>query len=334
MLAALTPAAPDPAAGALLEVDHLKTYFPVHHGALAGSAGVVRAVDDVSFHIRRGETFGLVGESGCGKSTIVRTILRLVAAHSGTIRFEGSDILAMPPREFRRTRPSIQAIFQDPRGSLDPRMTAGDLIAEGLVVQHQLTRRERQERVRDLTGLVGLRPEQLGRYPHEFSGGQQQRIGIARALALRPKLVVADEPVSALDVSVQSQVLNLLTDLQQELGLTYLFIAHNLSVVEYISDRVGVMYLGQLVEVAPAQELYENPRMPYTQALISAIPGRGKAGRERIVLRGDVPSPASVPSGCRFRGRCWRAEDICAEASPPLREITSGHWAACHFADQ
>ena len=319
-------AAVSDASDVLLDVEHLKTYY-----AGRRRSGAVRAVDDVSFQIRRGETFGLVGESGCGKSTVVRSILRLATAHAGEVRFEGRDILAMRGRELRRTRADIQAIFQDPRASLDPRMRAGDIIAEGLVVQGKLSGKDRRDRAAELAEMVGLRPDQLRRYPHEFSGGQQQRIGIARALALRPKLVIADEPVSALDVSVQSQVLNLLTDLQRRLSLTYLFIAHNLSVVEYLSERVGVMYLGRLVEVAPARELYENPLMPYTEALISAIPGR-RAGRERIVLRGEVPSPTNVPDGCRFRSRCWKAESICAESEPQLRQLSDGHWAACHFA--
>jgi oligopeptide/dipeptide ABC transporter ATP-binding protein len=319
-------AAVSDASDVLLDVEHLKTYY-----AGRRRSGAVRAVDDVSFQIRRGETFGLVGESGCGKSTVVRSILRLASAHAGEVRFEGRDILAMRGRELRRTRADIQAIFQDPRASLDPRMRAGDIIAEGLVVQGKLSGKDRRDRAAELAEMVGLRPDQLRRYPHEFSGGQQQRIGIARALALRPKLVIADEPVSALDVSVQSQVLNLLTDLQRRLSLTYLFIAHNLSVVEYLSERVGVMYLGRLVEVAPARELYDNPLMPYTEALISAIPGR-RAGRERIVLRGEVPSPTNVPDGCRFRSRCWKAESICAESEPQLRQLSDGHWAACHFA--
>jgi len=319
-------AAVSDASDVLLDVEHLKTYYAGRRGS-----GAVRAVDDVSFQIRRGETFGLVGESGCGKSTVVRSILRLASAHAGEVRFEGRDILAMRGRELRRTRADIQAIFQDPRASLDPRMPAGDIIAEGLVVQGKLSGKDRRARAAELAEMVGLRPDQLRRYPHEFSGGQQQRIGIARALALRPKFVIADEPVSALDVSVQSQVLNLLTDLQRRLSLTYLFIAHDLSVVEYLSERVGVMYLGRLVEVAPARELYENPLMPYTEALISAIPGR-RAGRERIVLRGEVPSPTNVPDGCRFRSRCWKAESICAESEPQLRQLSDGHWAACHFA--
>jgi len=291
-------------------------------------------VDDVSFTIRRGETFGLVGESGCGKTTLARSILRLETPRSGQIIFDGEDLLSLSPGRLKQVRQNMQAIFQDPHGSLDPRMTVRQLIAEGLVVQGTLRRDERDARIAELIDVVGLRREHLDRYPHEFSGGQRQRIGIARALALRPKFVLCDEPVSALDVSVQSQVLNLLADLQKEFGLTYLFIAHDLSVVEYISDRVGVMYLGRLVELAGAEALYDDPRMPYTQALLSAIPGSEQAtGRKRILLTGDVPSPLNPPSGCPFRTRCWLAQDVCAEVVPPLREVKPDHFAACHFAE-
>ena len=273
-----------------------------------------------------------MGESGCGKSTLGRSILRLERPRSGAVLFEGEDILHLPPGRLRRVRRQIQAVFQDPHGSLDPRMTVRDLVGEGLVVQG-VHRSERDGRVEYLVDRVGLRRDHLGRYPHEFSGGQRQRIAIARALALRPKLVVADEPVSALDVSVQSQVLNLLKDLQAEFGLAYLFIAHDLSVVEYLSDRVGVMYLGRLVEVTGAEALYDAPLMPYTQALLSAVPGHARgAGRPRIVLAGDVPSPVDPPSGCPFRTRCWLAEDVCAREVPALREVRPDHWAACHFA--
>jgi oligopeptide/dipeptide ABC transporter ATP-binding protein len=317
----------------LLELRNLRTYYPVRGGAL-GRTDWVKAVDDVSFTIRRGETFGLVGESGCGKTTLARSILRLEKPQSGEILFEGDDVLKLPPGRLKQVRRNMQAIFQDPHGSLDPRMTVRQLIAEGLVVQGTLTRRERDARVAELVDVVGLRREHLDRYPHEFSGGQRQRIGIARALALRPKFVLCDEPVSALDLSVQSQVLNLLADLQREFGLTYLFIAHDLSVVEYISDRVGVMYLGRLVELASAEDLYDDPRMPYTQALLSAIPGSEQStGRKRILLTGDVPSPLNPPSGCPFRTRCWLAQDVCAEIVPPLREVAENHFAACHFAD-
>ena len=312
----------------LLDVRGLRTFFKKPGG------GVVKAVDDVSFTIRRGETFGLVGESGCGKSTLGRSILRLEQPQSGQVLFEGEDLLTLPPARLKQVRRNIQAIFQDPHGSLDPRMTVRQTIAEGLIVQGLLRRDERDDRIEQLVDVVGLRREHLGRFPHEFSGGQRQRIGIARALALRPKFVLADEPVSALDVSVQSQVLNLLMDLQREFGLTYLFIAHDLAVVEYLSDRVGVMYLGRLVEVASAERLYDDPRMPYTRALLSATPGSERAtGRKRIVLGGDVPSPLDPPSGCPFRTRCWLAQEVCAAERPALRKVAPEHFAACHFAD-
>jgi oligopeptide/dipeptide ABC transporter ATP-binding protein len=330
-----TGAAPLPAAGeALLEIRNLRTWYPVRSGVFNQKTEWLKAVDDVSFSIRKGETFGLVGESGCGKSSLGRSIVRLERPQSGQVLFEGEDVLTASERRLKALRPNLQVIFQDPHGSLDPRMTIRQIIAEGLVIQGEAGRDERDERVEHLVRVVGLRKEHLDRYPHEFSGGQRQRIGIARALALRPKFVLADEAVSALDVSVQSQVLNLLSDLQEEFGLTYLFIAHDLSVVEYFSDRVGVMYLGKLVEVASAEDLYADPRMPYTQALLSAIPGGGQDGRqERIILRGDVPSPLNPPSGCPFRTRCWMAQEICAQATPPLREVRPAHWAACHFAD-
>jgi peptide/nickel transport system ATP-binding protein/oligopeptide transport system ATP-binding protein len=317
----------------LLDVRNLKTYYPSRSDLLGRPRAWVRAVDDVSFTIRRGETFGLVGESGCGKSTLGRSIVRLEKPQSGQVLFEGADVLAKRGRDLKRTRRDLQVIFQDPQGSLDPRMKVRDLIAEGLVWQGTLGRAERADRVAELAELVGLRTEHLDRHAHEFSGGQRQRVGIARALALRPKFVLADEPVSALDMSVQAQVLNLLRELQDDFGLTYLFIAHDLAVVEYISDRVGVMYLGRLVEVATAADLYADPRMPYTRALLSAVPGIA-GGRERIVLRGEVPSPLDPPSGCRFRTRCWRAESLCAEQEPALREVVPGHWAACHFAEE
>ncbi|GGH29592.1 ABC transporter ATP-binding protein [Alsobacter metallidurans] len=318
----------------LLEIRNLRTWFPVRSGVLGQKTEWLKAVDDVSFAIRKGETFGLVGESGCGKSTLGRSIVRLEQPRSGQVLFEGEDVLAASPARLKALRPNMQVIFQDPHGSLDPRMTIRQVIAEGLVIQGEASRDERDERVEHLVRVVGLRKEHLDRYPHEFSGGQRQRIGIARALALRPKFVLADEAVSALDVSVQSQVLNLLSDLQEEFGLTYLFIAHDLAVVEYFSDRVGVMYLGKLVEIASAEDLYADPRMPYTQALLSAIPGGASEGRqERIILKGDVPSPLNPPSGCPFRTRCWMAQDVCAQVAPPLREVRPAHWAACHFAD-
>ncbi len=322
----------------LVEVRDLHTHFPVPGGWLGRTRRAVRAVDGVSFAIRRGETFGLVGESGSGKTTLARTIMRLERHHAGQVMFEGEDILAASRSRMKALRPHMQMVFQDPMGSLDPRMRVFDLIAEGLVIQGALSRAETRGRVGQLAETVGLRREHLARYPHEFSGGQRQRIGIARALALRPKFVLADEPVSALDVSVQAQVLNLLSDLQQEFGLTYLFIAHDLAVIEHVSDRVGVMYFGRLVEVASAGDLYADPLMPYTQALLSAVPGAQQAGaqhgggRRRIVLQGDVPSPLAPPSGCPFRTRCWVAQGVCAEQEPPLRQVRPGHWAACHFA--
>ncbi|HEY8687131.1 MAG TPA: dipeptide ABC transporter ATP-binding protein [Chloroflexota bacterium] len=324
---------PGPDDDILMDVRHLKTYYPVVGGIMRRRVGWVKAVDDVSFAIKRGETLGLVGESGCGKTTIGRSIIRLLKPLAGEVIFEGKNILDLPRDEMKRTRKDLQIIFQDPYGSLNPRMPVGDIIGEGLMVHGMKNRKEREEIVQYFLSVVGLRKEYVRRYPHEFSGGQRQRIGIARALALRPKFVVGDEPVSALDVSIQSQVLNLLKDLQQEFGLTYLFIAHDLSVVEYISDRVGVMYLGKLVELADSEELYANPRMPYTQALLSAIPiPDPSVKKQRIVLQGDVPSPINPPSGCPFRTRCWLAQDVCAAEMPPLREVAPNHWAACHFA--
>jgi peptide/nickel transport system ATP-binding protein/oligopeptide transport system ATP-binding protein len=317
----------------ILEARRLRTYFPVRRGVLQRTVGHVRAVDGVDLTILPGETMGLVGESGCGKSTLGRTLLRLLPATDGEVLFEGQDALALRGSGLKALRRDMQIIFQDPVGSLDPRMTVRDIVGEGLATHGMGSGDEREARVLEMLERVGLRKDVAGRYPHEFSGGQRQRVGIARALVLRPKLVIADEPVSALDVSIQSQVLNLLVELKRDFNLTYLFVAHNLAVVGYISDRIAVMYLGKVVELAPAAELYRRPLHPYTVALLSAIPepvpGRR---RQRIVLQGEVPSPISPPSGCRFRTRCPIAQDLCAELEPPLELKPEGHLAACHFA--
>jgi oligopeptide/dipeptide ABC transporter ATP-binding protein len=320
----------------LLQARGLVKHFPIRRGLLQRVSGYVRAVDGVDLDVAAGQTVGLVGESGCGKSTLGRTLLRLIEPTAGKITFEGRDVTRPGRREQKRMRRDMQIVFQDPVGSLDPRMRVHDIVGEGLRAHGLAAGRERDRRVREMLDLVGLRPDVANRYPHEFSGGQRQRIGIARALVVKPKLVVADEPVSALDVSIQSQVLNLLVQLKRELNLTYLFVAHNLAVVGYISDRIAVMYLGKIVEIGDAADVYRRPLHPYTQALLSAIaePIPGRKTR-RIVLHGEVPSPVDPPSGCRFRTRCPLAEAICAEQEPALEgklgEV-SQHLAACHFA--
>lgn len=319
---------PDP----ILDVRGVKTHFPVKGGFFRGRRGVVHAVDGVDLTIYPHETIGLVGESGCGKSTLARTMLRLIEPTEGEISFRGEELTKLSKSAMRKRRRDLQIIFQDPIGSLDPRIKVGRLVSEGLDIRRNLPRSERRELVASILERVGLGSDAIDRYPHEFSGGQRQRIGIARALVLNPSLIVADEPVSALDVSIQSQVLNLLVELRREFGLTYVFVAHNLAVVAYISDRVAVMYLGKIVELAPSDELFANPLHPYTVALMSAIPEpRTEKARDRIILQGDVPSPISPPSGCRFRTRCPLAQPICAEIEPPLTARADGHTVACHF---
>ncbi len=297
--------------------------------------GRVHAVDGINFHINKGETFGLVGESGCGKTTTARLILRLIEPTSGTVSFKGENILTYDKNKMRETRREIQVIFQDPFASLNPRMTVGDIIGEPLLVHEVANGFERKKRVKELLEMVGLESEYARHYPHQFSGGQRQRIGVARALALNPKLIICDEPVSALDVSVQSQIINLLAELQEKLGLTYLFIAHDLGVVRHLCDRVGVMYLGKIVELANNNELYNAPHHPYTQSLLSAVPipdPKKEKKKKRIILKGDVPSPVNPPSGCRFHTRCPIAQEICSRVEPKLREIMENQWTACHFA--
>jgi len=317
---------------ALLDVRNLRKQFPVRKGILSRNLGFVRAVDGVGFTLNEGETLGLVGESGCGKTTVARCLLRLIEPTGGEVLFEGEDLLKMDREALRKVRAQFQIIFQDPYSSLNPRMTVAEIIAEPLRNHTRTSRGEIRDRVSLLMEKVGLHPEQARRYPHEFSGGQRQRIGIARALALNPRVIICDEPVSALDVSIQAQVINLLVQLQEEMGLSYLFIAHDLSVVEHISNRVAVMYLGRIVELATDQELYQNPQHPYTQALLSAVPvpDPGVCQR-RILLQGDVPSPLNPPSGCAFHTRCPECERACANEEPIFRDLGNGHRVACHL---
>ncbi|TKT79040.1 ABC transporter ATP-binding protein [Aquamicrobium sp. LC103] len=333
--AAEVPAKPAAGTPPLLRVENLQMHFPVYKGILRRRTGAVRAVDGLTFEIRKGETLGLVGESGCGKSTTGRALLRLYKATGGRIVFDGSDIASLEGEALRRMRPRMQMIFQDPQASLNPRMTIGAIIAEPLV-EHSLYKGEaRKRRVRELLDAVGLNPDYINRYPHEFSGGQRQRIGIARALALDPDFIVCDEPIAALDVSIQAQVVNLLEDLQRKLGLTYLFISHDLSMIRHIADRVAVMYLGKMVELADVATLFSAPKHPYTRALLSAVPVPDpaiEAERRRIILKGDIPDPANPPAGCRFCTRCPEAIERCFTEEPAWRELDTGHKVACHRA--
>ena len=319
-------------ANSLLEIKNLVKYFPIKKGVFKRTVGWVKAVDDVTFEVYEGETLGLVGESGCGKTTTALSILRLEEPTNGQVIFDGKDIIKMKKSDMRKERKNMQIIFQDPYSSLNPRIKIKDIIAEGMLTHKIVNSRDKYKRVGELLEKVGIPPEYMDRFPHEFSGGQRQRIGIARALALEPKIIMCDEAVSALDVSIRSQIINLLKDLQKEFNLTYLFIAHDLSVIKYISDRVVVMYLGKIVEIADKKELFADTMHPYTQALISAVPvPNPDYKKERIILKGDVPSPANPPKGCRFHPRCSKAMKICSEVEPKLEEVKSGHFCACHL---
>lgn len=318
----------------ILNVENLKMYFPIYRGVFKRHVGDVKAVDDVSFFVRRGETLGLVGESGCGKTTTGRAIIRLYNPTAGKVVFNGKDMATLRGDELRQMRQKMQMIFQDPYASLNPRHSVLRIISEGLTVHRLIPRNERKDRVAELMQLVGLHPSLMSRYPHEFSGGQRQRIGIARALALNPEMIICDEPISALDVSIQAQVVNLLEDLQEQFNLTYIFIAHDLSMVRHISNRVAIMYLGKIVELGEREDVFTNPYHPYTQALLSAVPVPDpvvEENRQRILLEGDLPSPANPPVGCNFNTRCPIAKDICFQEDPPYQEITPDHFCACHF---
>ena len=319
----------------LLEVRDMVKHFPVRGGVFSRIRNYVRAVDGVSFDLEPGETLGLVGESGCGKSTTGRAVLRLIEPTSGEVSFQGTDVCSLNRESMRRLRREMQIIFQDPYASLNPRMTVGSIVGEPLTIHGIAKGKEKEEQVASLLHRVGLRPEHIRRYPHEFSGGQRQRIGIARALALNPKLIIADEPVSALDVSIQAQVINLLEDLQKEYGIAFVLIAHDLAVVQHVSDRIAVMYLGKIVEMASADKVVMEPKHPYTEALLSAVPIPDPTlKKKRMILTGDVPSPVNPPSGCRFHTRCPYKEDRCVAEEPPMREISTGHFAACHFSEK